>query len=37
VKLRGNAGDLAMIAEGLQGGERVVADGVLKARPGLKV
>jgi membrane fusion protein (multidrug efflux system) len=37
VKLQGNAGDLAMIAEGLQGGERVVAEGVLKARPGLKV
>jgi hypothetical protein len=26
-----------MIAEGLQGGERVVAEGVLKARPGVKV
>jgi membrane fusion protein (multidrug efflux system) len=37
VKLRGNAGTLAMISEGLRGGERVVAEGVLKARPGVKV
>jgi len=37
VRLQGDAADLALIGEGLQGGERVVADGVLKARPGLKV
>ena len=37
VRLQGDAADLALIREGLQGGERVVADGVLKVRPGVKV
>ena len=37
VRLQGDAADLALIGEGLQGGERVVADGVLKVRPGVKV
>jgi len=30
-------GDLALIAEGLAGGERVVTEGVLKVQPGVKV
>jgi membrane fusion protein (multidrug efflux system) len=37
VQLDGGAGDLALIADGLAGGERVVTDGVLKVRPGVKV
>jgi membrane fusion protein (multidrug efflux system) len=37
VRLAGDAGDRALIAEGLQGGERVVEEGVLKVRPGVKV
>jgi membrane fusion protein, multidrug efflux system len=37
VQLNGGAGDLALIADGLAGGERVVTDGVLKVRPGVKV
>ncbi|HET9694421.1 MAG TPA: efflux RND transporter periplasmic adaptor subunit [Steroidobacteraceae bacterium] len=37
VKLGGDAGDRALIAGGLQGGERVVTEGVLKVRPGAKV
>jgi membrane fusion protein (multidrug efflux system) len=37
VQLAGTAGDRALIADGLQGGERVVVDGVLKVRPGVKV
>jgi membrane fusion protein (multidrug efflux system) len=37
VRLAGDAGDRALIAEGLQGGERVVEEGVLKVRPGAKV
>jgi membrane fusion protein (multidrug efflux system) len=37
VKLAGDAGDRALIAGGLNGGERVVVDGVLKVRPGVKV
>jgi membrane fusion protein (multidrug efflux system) len=37
VQLDGSAGDLALIADGLAGGERVVTDGVLKVRPGVKV
>ena len=37
VELAGDAGDRALIAGGLQGGERVVTDGVLKVRPGAKV
>jgi membrane fusion protein (multidrug efflux system) len=37
VRLQGDAGGLALIDEGLQGGERVVAEGVLKVRPGVKV
>ena len=37
VRLAGTAGDRALIAEGLEGGERVIFDGVLKVRPGVKV
>ena len=37
VRLQGDAGDLALIAEGLRGGERVVVEGLLKVRPGVKV
>jgi len=37
VRLQGDAGGLALIGQGLQGGERVVSDGVLKVRPGAKV
>ena len=37
IKLEGDAGGRALVAEGLQGGERVVTDGVLKVRPGAKV
>ena len=37
VRLQGDAGDLALIDEGLQGGERVVVEGLLKVRPGVKV
>ena len=37
VTLAGDAGDRALIASGLAGGERVVAEGVLKVRPGAKV
>ena len=37
VRLAGNAADRALISTGLKGGERVVVDGVLKVRPGVKV
>jgi membrane fusion protein (multidrug efflux system) len=37
VRLQDNAGELALIAEGLGGEERVVTDGVLKVQPGAKV
>ncbi|HET7203681.1 MAG TPA: efflux RND transporter periplasmic adaptor subunit [Steroidobacteraceae bacterium] len=37
VSVDGDAGDRALIAQGLQGGERVVTEGVLKVRPGVKV
>jgi membrane fusion protein (multidrug efflux system) len=37
VRLAGTAADRALIGEGLKGGERVVVDGVLKVRPGVKV
>jgi membrane fusion protein, multidrug efflux system len=37
VRLAGESGDRALIGEGLQPGERVVVEGVLKVRPGDKV
>jgi membrane fusion protein, multidrug efflux system len=37
VKLDGDAGDRTLIADGLAGGERVIVEGVLKVRPGVKV
>jgi membrane fusion protein (multidrug efflux system) len=37
VGLGGNVGDRELITSGLTGGERIVADGVLKVRPGAKV
>jgi membrane fusion protein (multidrug efflux system) len=37
VTLAGESGDRALIAGGLQAGERVVTEGVLKVRPGAKV
>ena len=37
VGLGGNVGDRELITSGLKGGERIVADGVLKVRPGAKV
>jgi membrane fusion protein (multidrug efflux system) len=37
VRLSGESGDRALIGEGLQPGERVVVEGVLKVRPGDKV
>ncbi len=37
VRLAGESGDRALIGEGLQPGERVVVEGVLKVRPGAKV
>jgi membrane fusion protein, multidrug efflux system len=37
VRLDIAVGDLAVIAEGLAGGERVVVEGVLKVQPGAKV
>lgn len=37
VSVTANLGDLAVIAEGLSGGERVVVEGVLKVQPGAKV
>jgi len=37
VRLAGTVGDLVVITEGLAGGERVVAEGVLKVRPGATV
>jgi len=37
VRLAGESGDRALIGQGLQPGERVVVEGVLKVRPGDKV
>jgi membrane fusion protein (multidrug efflux system) len=37
VRIAGESGDRALIGEGLQPGERVVVEGVLKVRPGDKV
>jgi len=37
VRLAGTVGDRAVIAEGLEGGERVIIEGVLKVQPGVKV
>ena len=37
VRIDLTVGDLAVIAEGLAGGERVVTEGVLKVQPGVKV
>ena len=37
VGLGGNIGDRELVTAGLKGGERIVADGVLKVRPGAKV
>lgn len=37
VGLGGNVADRELITSGLKGGERIVADGVLKVRPGAKV
>jgi RND family efflux transporter MFP subunit len=37
VKLSGESGDRALIADGLRDGERVVVAGVLKVRPGVQV
>lgn len=37
VKLGGNVGERELITAGLQGGERVVVDGVLKVQPGVQV
>jgi membrane fusion protein (multidrug efflux system) len=37
VVLGGNVGDRELIASGLQGGERVIVDGVLKVQPGVQV
>jgi membrane fusion protein (multidrug efflux system) len=37
VRIDLTVGDVAVIAEGLAGGERVVAEGVLKVQPGVKV
>ena len=37
VQLAGESGDLALIAGGVQAGERVIVEGVLKVRPGAKV
>ena len=37
VRVSGMVGERAVIAEGLAGGERVVAEGVLKVQPGAKV
>jgi membrane fusion protein (multidrug efflux system) len=37
VRLTGESGDRALIADGLAAGERVVTEGVLKVRPGAKV
>jgi membrane fusion protein (multidrug efflux system) len=37
VRLAGESGDLALLAEGVRAGERVIVEGVLKVRPGVKV
>ncbi|HEX7374387.1 MAG TPA: efflux RND transporter periplasmic adaptor subunit [Steroidobacteraceae bacterium] len=37
VKLGGNVGERELITTGLQGGERVVVEGVLKVQPGVQV
>ena len=37
VRLQGNVGERAIVAEGLEGGERVIVEGVLKVQPGVTV
>jgi len=37
VRIARTVGDVAVIAEGLAGGERVISEGVLKVRPGATV
>lgn len=37
VRLAGEEGDRALLAEGVEAGERVIVDGVLKVQPGVKV
>jgi membrane fusion protein (multidrug efflux system) len=37
VRLAGESGGLAMLADGVRAGERVIVEGVLKVRPGVKV
>jgi membrane fusion protein (multidrug efflux system) len=37
VRIARTVGDVAVIAEGLEGGERVISEGVLKVRPGAAV
>lgn len=37
VRLQGNVGERAIVAEGLEGGERVIVEGVLKVQPGITV
>jgi len=37
VGLGGNVGDRQLVTSGLQGGERVIVDGVLKVQPGVQV
>lgn len=37
VRLSGMVGERAVVAEGLEGGERVIVEGVLKVQPGIKV
>lgn len=37
LRMRTTVGDLAVVTEGLSGGERVIVEGVLKAQPGSKV
>lgn len=37
VRLQGNVGERAIVAEGLAGGERVIVEGVLKVQPGVTV
>jgi len=37
VRLSGMVGERAVVTEGLTGGERVIAEGVLKVQPGVKV
>jgi membrane fusion protein (multidrug efflux system) len=37
VQLTGESGELALVADGVKAGERVIVEGVLKVRPGAKV